>query len=116
MSMIFCRGCGKSIHETALSCPHCGGLQAVSATPLASVRNPSITMAVTSLVLGILGLIIALGTDVWTKEDLGIEFIFSVSGIAFGVVSLSKQMAGKGMAIAGVVLNSLSLLILLGSA
>ncbi|MGB7649664.1 MAG: hypothetical protein WBL62_00505 [Gallionella sp.] len=115
MSMIFCRGCGKSIHESAVSCPHCGATQAASVTSVTSAGNPSIWMAVTSLVLGILGLIIALGTDVWTKEDLGIEFIFSVLGIAFGVISLSKKMAGKGMAIAGVVLNSLSLLILLGS-
>ncbi|VYU81524.1 NINE protein [Metakosakonia massiliensis] len=26
-SMVFCRGCGKEIHETALSCPHCGASQ-----------------------------------------------------------------------------------------
>lgn len=25
--MAFCRGCGKEIHETALSCPHCGAPQ-----------------------------------------------------------------------------------------
>ncbi|WP_423709394.1 NINE protein [Undibacterium sp. WLX3042] len=27
MSMVFCRGCGKEIHETALTCPHCGAPQ-----------------------------------------------------------------------------------------
>jgi hypothetical protein len=27
MAMVFCRGCGKQIHETASSCPHCGALQ-----------------------------------------------------------------------------------------
>jgi predicted RNA-binding Zn-ribbon protein involved in translation (DUF1610 family) len=27
MSMVFCRGCGKEIHETALTCPHCGAQQ-----------------------------------------------------------------------------------------
>lgn len=115
MSMIFCRGCGKSIHESALSCPHCGGMQTVSAAPVASVRNPSITMAVTSLVLGILGLMIALSTEVWSNQDIVMELVFDLAGLAFGVVSLSKQMAGKGIAITGVVLNSLSLLILLGS-
>jgi hypothetical protein len=29
MSMVFCRGCGKEIHETATACPHCGALQNV---------------------------------------------------------------------------------------
>lgn len=27
MTMVFCRGCGKEIHETALACPHCGAIQ-----------------------------------------------------------------------------------------
>lgn len=27
--MVFCRGCAKEIHETALSCPHCGAKQVV---------------------------------------------------------------------------------------
>jgi hypothetical protein len=29
MSMVFCRGCGKEIHETAPSCPHCGAVQSI---------------------------------------------------------------------------------------
>jgi len=27
MAMVFCRGCGKEIHETAAACPHCGASQ-----------------------------------------------------------------------------------------
>lgn len=26
-SMVYCRGCGKEIHETAVACPHCGARQ-----------------------------------------------------------------------------------------
>ncbi|KPS90936.1 hypothetical protein AN697_28135, partial [Enterobacter cloacae subsp. cloacae] len=29
-SMVYCRGCGKEIHETAKSCPHCGATKASS--------------------------------------------------------------------------------------
>lgn len=29
MAMVFCRGCGKEIHETAVSCPQCGAPQRV---------------------------------------------------------------------------------------
>lgn len=32
MSMVFCRGCGKEIHETAATCPHCGAQQRVTAS------------------------------------------------------------------------------------
>jgi TM2 domain-containing membrane protein YozV len=27
MAMVFCRGCGREIHETAMACPHCGAPQ-----------------------------------------------------------------------------------------
>lgn len=30
MGMVYCRGCGKEIHETALTCPHCGAPQNVA--------------------------------------------------------------------------------------
>lgn len=29
MGMVFCRGCGTAIHETALSCPQCGAAQMI---------------------------------------------------------------------------------------
>lgn len=30
--MVFCRGCGKEIHESAITCPHCGAPQGRSST------------------------------------------------------------------------------------
>jgi uncharacterized membrane protein YhaH (DUF805 family) len=41
MSMVFCRGCGKEIHETAATCPHCGAQQTVS-TPAANVAGDEV--------------------------------------------------------------------------
>ena len=32
MGMIFCRGCGKEIHDSALACPHCGAPQTSSSS------------------------------------------------------------------------------------
>ncbi len=29
-NMVFCRGCGERIHESALICPHCGAPQGVT--------------------------------------------------------------------------------------
>lgn len=29
-SMVFCRGCGKEIHESAKACPHCGATQGIN--------------------------------------------------------------------------------------
>ena len=36
MAMVHCRGCGKEIHESAPTCPHCGAPQSVTS---AGVRS-----------------------------------------------------------------------------
>lgn len=33
MSMVFCQGCGKQIHESAITCPHCGAPQRGAVRP-----------------------------------------------------------------------------------
>lgn len=35
MSMVFCRGCGEKIHETAESCPKCGARQGAQSAGIA---------------------------------------------------------------------------------
>ena len=30
MGMVFCRGCGKELHESAPTCPHCGSPQSAA--------------------------------------------------------------------------------------
>ena len=37
MSMVFCRGCGKEIHESAPTCPHCGAPQGTPQSVMAGV-------------------------------------------------------------------------------
>ena len=37
MSMVFCRGCGKEIHESAPVCPHCGAPQKIQPTAINSL-------------------------------------------------------------------------------
>ncbi|MBK5002444.1 DUF805 domain-containing protein [Pseudomonas sp. S31] len=43
MSMVFCRGCAKEIHESALSCPGCGATQVASGSMAAAADNTPIT-------------------------------------------------------------------------
>lgn len=39
MGMIFCRGCGKEIHESAPACPHCGAPQSVKSTTIETIPD-----------------------------------------------------------------------------
>lgn len=44
MSMVFCRGCAKRIHSTAVACPGCGAPQQVTVAPAgAPAAAPAIT-------------------------------------------------------------------------
>lgn len=36
MSMVFCRGCAKEIHQSAVACPQCGAPQSAAPTATAS--------------------------------------------------------------------------------
>ena len=52
--MVYCRGCGKEIHESALQCPHCGAPQHVENTVETSSKS-KVTAGLLALFLGGLG-------------------------------------------------------------
>ena len=50
--MVYCHGCGKEIHETALTCPQCGARQK---TPSAAQKS-KVAAGLLAIFLGGLGL------------------------------------------------------------
>jgi len=48
MAMVFCRGCGKEIHESAPTCPHCGARQRTGS----GASKNKVTAGVLALLLG----------------------------------------------------------------
>jgi hypothetical protein len=127
MGMIFCRGCGKQIHDTAQACPHCGAPQVSISSSKGSQKSPSainnkvndgpIWMSITSMIIGILCLFgsIAFSEDTQLDTD-GITgcLTVAVAGLVIGAISISKQTTGKKMALAGVVLSAISILLCIG--
>lgn len=114
--MVFCRGCGKEIHESAPACPHCGAPQGAVNRSVQQAPATSIWMAITSLVLGLVCVIAFFDDSQWDKDTLLGFCIFAVGGLVLGVGSLSSQSAGKGMAIAGLLMSTISLLAYIGIA
>lgn len=53
--MVFCRGCGKEIHETAPSCPHCGAPQHVIASGVPKSDKDFVVTVLLCFFLGFLG-------------------------------------------------------------
>lgn len=109
--MVFCRGCGKEIHESAPSCPSCGAVQAIPANR----KDGSLWMPITSMVLGIICALALFDDSALDNETILGLFMFAGASIGLGAYSISTQKAGKGMAIAGLVLSVIALLALLGS-
>lgn len=112
MPMVFCRGCGKEIHDSAPTCPHCGATQAVAST------SESKWMAITASSLGTLGLLASISfleqEQASTDEVVGI-FIFAISSIVLAVISLSQKRRGKPWAITAIVLSALGILVTAGA-
>lgn len=114
--MTFCRYCGKEIHEAAPNCPNCGRDQSTQVTAVSGLAaDGQLWLPITSLVFGIVGLLAFGGGDPQKDKEAFIGIgLFALVGLVFGIVTISKQKTGKGMAIAGVVLSSVALLALLG--
>jgi len=51
MGMVYCRGCGAQIHESAVTCPQCGAAQQEEMT-----GKNRVTAAIFALLLGGLGI------------------------------------------------------------
>lgn len=114
MAMVYCRGCAKQIHETAVACPQCGAQQQV-AVPAHSSASPS-WLAISSLVLGVLTALALFDESETSRDELAGLIVFSLLGLALGCISLSQKNPGHHLATAGVVLSGISSLIYIGQA
>ncbi|WP_304543711.1 zinc ribbon domain-containing protein [Sulfurimonas microaerophilic] len=104
--MVYCRGCGKEIHESAEFCPHCGAPQNVSSTKTNSVTlffvglGWSIVLWFVSLFM--IGFFIGLanpedGAEIAGKfgEDYGLVLLL-VSIIASTILTKLRILPGTG--------------------
>ncbi len=112
--MIYCRGCGKPIHETAVSCPHCG---AVIHPPLTkpSPGKVSLGLSIAAIVLGGLTILGLFDEESITRETLIGGGLFTVLGLTFSVINLSRRQTRNAMAIAAFIVCAIAGLALLGS-
>lgn len=91
-NMVFCRGCAKSIHVSAVACPGCGAQQGIApAVPFSASDKRIMPMAIICWFVGFLGVhrfyVGKVGTGLlmlFTFGGLGIwwliDFIFILCG------------------------------------
>ncbi len=109
MTMVFCRGCGKELHEFAPTCPNCGFVQSRDKT----VKD-SLWMAILAFVSATLCLLNWLNLPDWDSDmELGL-WIFTILSLIFGTISLQQKRGLKVLAWISVVIAGLTMLILIG--
>jgi len=111
MGMVFCRGCGKEIHETASMCPHCG-YQYSDEAVVGEKKNQ--WMAIVSSILALLCLLNWLSISKWTHDTIVGLWMFSIISVVLSSVSLSQKHRGKIFNFISIGVSILTMLILIG--
>lgn len=114
MSMIFCRGCGRQIHETAESCPQCGASQVGFPTLKTTYHWSSITAFVSGIVVFLMAMTEPDGQ--WDSNAVLGGMILGSIPIAFSLYSFSiSEYKSRWMAITGITLGIIVVLVSIGS-
>ena len=108
--MVFCRGCGKEIHDTAPLCPHCGAPQ----TQAAGVASGSLGLAIIGIVLAILAAICAVQVNSFDRDQLIGGSAIALVALAAGAINSQQKKPGKGLSVTAIVVAAVSFLILIG--
>lgn len=85
-TMVYCRGCGKEIHESAVTCPSCGAVQSTRTAAAVSVPAPASATDKRILPAFLLCLLVGwLGAHRFYvgKVGTGIAMLFTLGGLGF---------------------------------
>ena len=114
--MNYCKACGKTVHETAANCPHCGAVQyTIKPAALSTHSQGPIWTSITGLTCGLFPIMAAMSEKDWSKEEAGGAVLFATIASVLGGLSIAKHHRGRGMAIAALVLGVIGFLLAVGS-
>lgn len=71
-------------------------------------------LPIPSMILGIISILACFDESSWDSDTITGLAVFAIAGLVLGIVSISNQEKGKGMAITGITLSSIAILVLIG--
>lgn len=78
------------------------------------VRSGSYWLPVPSMIFGLLALLACLDDSGFDLDTITGLATFSIASLTLGIISISNQRKGKGMAITGIITSSIAILFLIG--
>ena len=100
MTMVYCKGCGKEVHDSAVTCPSCGAQQATnpSSNPNASPKKRLVALLL-NFFFGFLGVhrfyVGKIGTGIFQFFTLGGLFIWTLIDLFTILFGSFKDIDGK---------------------
>jgi hypothetical protein len=79
--MVFCRGCGKSIHETAKNCLLCGAVQGTRINDKSRVTAAVLAFFIGSIGLGLLSL------HLWLLQNLFFCYVCQMKNLIISIIN-----------------------------
>jgi len=105
---ILCPFCKEEIKQDAIICKHCNSnLKSKS-------KDGSLWVSILSVILGIVSILALFDDSEWDKDTYIGLFTFSISGLFLGILAITQKLNGKNIAILGILLSSLTLLLIIG--
>lgn len=114
-----CPFCLEEIKAGALKCKHCGSTIVDSSQLHNSTlqkENGTLWLPLPSMIIGIICFMALLDDSDWDADTFVGAVAMAIASLTLGIISLSVQKLGKGMAITGIVLSSIALLAIIGLA
>jgi len=76
-----------------------------------SENEGSYWLPIPSMILGIISILACFDDSEWDSDTIAGLAMFAIVGLVLGIVSISNQKKGKGMAITGIILSTMAILV-----
>lgn len=108
-----CPYCREEIKSGAAKCKHCGSMLVdLSVTHGQVSVQGGLVLPSVSLTLSVLSFLMSAIGENWSSDgEYFLYLVFCVAGLIAGIVSVFTKPKGKGMAIAGIAISSLTFLL-----
>jgi lipid-A-disaccharide synthase-like uncharacterized protein len=110
MSLVFCRGCGKEIHETASMCPNCGYEYLEIKKEKA---NNNWWLVGFSALFSLINFVSWFQMESWTREVKVGLMEFGVLSLVLSLTSLALRHRGKLLNIICIVISTITIVLLI---
>lgn len=94
MSMVFCRGCAKQIHESAVSCPGCGATQNGNAGAAPSIKGDVANITFGNVFFNVMKQYATFSGRARRKEYWLFTLVINLIGLAISFIEGTLGMAG----------------------